>query len=103
MTDEQTIEGVIKENLEALESGKVEQSILRLVADSPLDSYDSKRTLAEAIILVRLMVRQLTQLALEERLTGDQARALPGLLNQVNKLLQTLQVVSPKDDDETFM
>jgi len=36
-------------------------------------------------------------------LTGDQARALPGLLNQVNKLLQTLQVVSPKDDDETFM
>ena len=103
MTDEQTIAGVIRDNLAALDSGAIETQIKSLIADSPIDSYDSRRALAECVILVRLQVRQLTQLALEERLTGDQARALPGLLNQMNKLLQTLGVVSPKDDDETFM
>ena len=72
---EQTIEGVIKSNLAALDSGAIETQIKQLIADSPIDSYDSRRALAECVLLVRLQVRQLTQLTLEERLTGDQARS----------------------------
>ena len=100
MTDTPTLDDVISANIAELDSGKVEQQILDLVADSPIDSYASRRTLAEAAILCRLQVRLLTQRALDKTLTGDQARALPGLIGQLNKLLQTLQVVSPKDDDD---
>lgn len=100
MTDKTTLDDVISANIAELDSGKVEEQILELVTDSPIESYASRRTLSEAVILCRLQIRLLTQRALEKKLSGDQARALPGLVGQLNKLLQTLQVVAPKDDDD---
>ena len=100
MTEEQTLDDVTKQNLSLLNSGEIERQIQQLIKDSPIESYESRRALAEALILSRLQVRQFTQLALEERLTGDMSRALPGLLGQLNKLCQTLRVVAPKDDED---
>ena len=94
------MDDVIRHNLSLLNSGEYERQIQELIKDSPIESYESRRTLAEALILTRLQIRQLTQLALEERLTGDMSRALPGLLGQINKLCATLQVIAPKDDED---
>ena len=97
---EPTLEDVISQNIAELDSGKVEEQILELVTDSPIESYSSRRTLAEAVILCRLQIRILTQKALEQTLTTEELRGLPGMVGQLNKLLQTLQVVAPKDDDD---
>ena len=97
---EPTLEDVINQNIAELDSGKVEEQILELVTDSPIESYASRRTLAEAVILCRLQIRILTQKALEQTIKSEEMRCLPGLVGQLNKLLQTLQVVAPKDDDD---
>ncbi len=95
-----TLEDVISKNIAELDSGKVEEQILELVTDSPIDSYSSRRTLAEAALLCRLHIRILTQKALDQTIKTDEIRCLAGITGQLNKLLVTLQVVAPKDDDD---
>ena len=101
---EPTLDDVIAKNIAELDSGKVEEQILELITDSPIESYASRRTLAEAALLCRLHIRILTQKALEQTIKSDEIRCLSGITGQLNKLLQTLQVVAPKDDeDQSFM
>ena len=80
---------------------EVNKMVSNLVADSPIESLESKTLLAEAAAMCRVQLRKIMRLSLQDLQTSDESRTIPGLASSIKRICDTLKVTEPKEDEET--